>query len=402
MLYSPEAFEPLTDNRWNAARAAAGIREIVADADGALRGPRLLWPADEWDRWQSTSPMKNLYVGTAGVLWALDALHRRGHAESTLHLADIALRNLELFRERPDFMKIERQIVPRESALLTGETGILLVAWRLSPSGELAETLLERVRANVSNEADELMWGVPGTLLAARAMLEWTDEDRWAHAWRESADALWSRRQPDGFWVQHLPYETIRGLNPPHGVVGNVVALLDGGELLGGERRETITRETADLLARTAVVEDGLANWAYRERPALASPDGQIRLQWCCGAPGVVISAGSYLDEELLLAGADLCWQAGPHNLEKGPSICHGTAGNGYAFLKAFERTGDELWLERARRFAVHALGQVERLRTERGRGRYSLWTGDIGAALFAADCLESRSSYPVVDSLDW
>ena len=28
-------------------------------------------------------------------------------------------------------------------------------------------------------------------------------------------------------------------------------------------------------------------------------------------------------------------------------------------------------WLDRARRFAVHALGQIER----RGTGRYSLWT---------------------------
>ena len=83
--------------------------------------------------------------------------------------------------------------------------------------------------------------------------------------------------------------------------------------------------------------------------------------------------------------------------MEKGPAICHGTAGNGYAFLKAFERTGDELWLDRARRFAVHALGQVAR----RGHGRYSLWTGDVGAALYAADCLEARAAYPVLDSWD-
>ncbi len=115
-----------------------------------------------------------------------------------------------------------------------------------------------------------------------------------------------------------------------------------------------------------------------------------------------MIAAPYYLDEDLLLAGAELVWRAGPHGLEKGAGICHGTAGNGYAFLKAFERTGDELWLERARRFAVHALEQVDRAREGAGRGRYSLWTGDIGAALFAADCLESRSSYPVVDSLDW
>ena len=112
-----------------------------------------------------------------------------------------------------------------------------------------------------------------------------------------------------------------------------------------------------------------------------------------------MISAAPYLDEELLLAGAELAWQAGPPSLEKGAGICHGTAGNGYAFLKAFERSGDERWLERARRFAVHALDQVERLRAEHGRGRYSLWTGDVGVALYAASCLEASARYPVVDS---
>jgi hypothetical protein len=183
-------------------------------------------------------------------------------------------------------------------------------------------------------------------------------------------------------------------------VVGNVLALLQGGELLPPDRRETLERETPGALARNAVVEDGLANWPMHDGAALVHPEdeaGEIRLQWCTGAPGIISSAASYLDEELLLAGAELVWRAGPHGMEKGSGICHGTAGNGYALLKAFERTGDELWLDRARRFAVHALGQVE----SRGRGRYSLWTGDVGVALFAADCLEARARYPVLDSLD-
>ena len=139
-------------------------------------------------------------------------------------------------------------------------------------------------------------------------------------------------------------------------------------------------------------VEDGLANWAYIERPELPSAAGEIRLQWCAGAPGIVVAAADYLDEELLLAGAELVWKAGPPTLEKGAGICHGTAGNGYALLAAFGRTGDEEWLERARAFAAHALGQVER-----AEGRYALWTGGVGAAVFAADCLEGKTRYPVL-----
>ena len=206
-------------------------------------------------------------------------------------------------------------------------------------------------------------------------MHEWTGDERWADAWHESADELLRRRDEDGLWTIHLYGETYRGLGPAHGLVGNVLALR---QRLPDAERAALERDTAAALARAAAVEDGLANW------------GEQALQWCSGAPGIVISAADYLDEEVLLAGAELIWQAGPHGDEKGYGICHGTAGNGYALLKAFERTGDERWLERARRFAVHALEQAERLAGTRGRRRYSLWTGDVGAALFAGDCLDA------------
>ena len=397
MLYRPEAFEPLTGTPWDDARAIDGIRAIVEDTDAAFRGGRLFWRADDWDRWQATSPMKNLYVGTAGVLYALDELRRRGVAESSLDLPALALGNLELFRERPDFMKIKLP-EPKESSLLCGETGILLAAWRVAPSEELADELLARVRANVDNDAEGAMWGTPGTLLAARAMLEWTGDQRWREAGRESADALWSRRRDDGLWTQRLYRQEAVLLTPPHGLVGIVQALRP---FLDPARRSQLERDTAANLERTALVEGGLANWPPRDRPTLPGPDGQIRVQWCAGAPGIVAAAHDYLAEELLLAGAELGWRAGPPTLEKGPSICHGTAGNGYAFLKAFARTGDARWLERARRFAMHALEQVERLRQERGRGRHSLWTGDLGVALFAADCIAGRGAYPFFDPQD-
>ena len=59
---------------------ARGDRRIVADVDEAFDADAL-WPADEWDGWQAALPLKNLYVGAAGVIWALDVLRRRGYAE---------------------------------------------------------------------------------------------------------------------------------------------------------------------------------------------------------------------------------------------------------------------------------------------------------------------------------
>ena len=401
VLYRPEVFEPLTDRPWDGGRARDAIAGIVADADAAY-SQDTLWPADDWDAWGSPVPLKSLYAGGAGALWALDALRRAGHAESSLDLVAASRRVLELWCAEPDLPTDIELPSQAASSLFTGEGGVLLVAHSLEPDDGFAQALLARVRANVRNESWEVMWGSGGTMLAAQAMFEQTAEERWRDAWLESAEELWAARGAEGLWTGRLFGMERRSLTPPHGLVGNAGALLRWKELLDEERRAALERDTARVLAETAVRADGLANWPTRHGAELVGPDGEIRVQWCGGAPGIVIAAADYLDEELLLAGAELAWKCGPPGLEKGPSICHGTAGNGYAFLKAWRRTGDERWLARARRFAVHALGQVERLRETRGRGRYTLITGDLGVALFAAACLDERADYPVTDAWNW
>ena len=75
MLYRSEAFERLTDEPWDEGRVRAAIQRIVDDADDSY-DPDGLWPAHEWDVWQTPLPLKSLYVGAGGVVWALDALRR--------------------------------------------------------------------------------------------------------------------------------------------------------------------------------------------------------------------------------------------------------------------------------------------------------------------------------------
>src|SRR5204863_16230 len=78
-----------------------------------------------------------------------------------------------------------------------------------------------------------------------------------------------------------------------------------------------------------------------RDRPELPGPDGQVGVEWCAGAPGIVIGAADYVDDDLLVAGAELTWRTGPANLDKGPGICHGASGEGWALLKAVARPKD-------------------------------------------------------------
>jgi hypothetical protein len=100
--------------------------------------------------------------------------------------------------------------------------------------------------------------------------------------------------------------------------------------------------------------------------------------------------------ERLLVEGGDFTWLAGP--LAKGSNLCHGTAGNGYAFLALHRRTGQPIWLERARAFAMTAIAQCREAREQLGRGRYSLWTGDVGLAIYLADCRRGKPRFPTID----
>ena len=386
MLYEPTRFDALIDEPWVPARVEDAIAAIAAAADAAF-DPATLWPAHEWDAREKPLPLSGLYVGAAGVIWALHQLQERGRAESSHDLAAAVPRAVEVERATPDFAADEHY---RPGALMSGETGALLVAFRLTSDPALADDLHTLVRGNVDNPTDDVSWGAPGTLLAALAMGEWTGEHRWDEAARESAAALRERRGDDGLWRQDDDY---RGFSTLHGVAGNTLALLRF------EPDGAVARESAAVLSRHAFREDGLANWPSSPRAQLPRPrDGRICLQWCTGAPGVVAGAWEYLDEDLLLGGAELIWRAGAHQDEKGHGLCHGTSGNGFALLKAFARTGDERWLVRARRFAVHALAQAERIAATSGRRRYSLFNGDLGTALFAAACLDADPRFPIVD----
>jgi lantibiotic modifying enzyme len=380
-LFDPERHEPLLDEPWNPDAIEAAIRDIVAQAEAAFDDG---WPAHPQDEVEPRH-FRTVYLGGAGVIRALDELERR--------------RLVELGRDYVPYL--EQDYVPdfpehdHERSLLMGETGIRLVLQRMAPSVENADRLAELISANAHDERRELMWGSPGTILAAAELHRATGESWWADLWQESATWLDAQWDPEsGVWTQELYGSETRYLGPAHGFAGCMLALAAFPPAVDvHERAAAVTR-------RYAVEENGLANWPPLADEGLRAPrDGQIRVQWCHGAPGIVASLAALAPEDpehdrLLRAGGELTWRAGP--LAKGAGLCHGTAGNGYAFLALFERTGDELWLERARAFAVHATAQVARAREAHGRGRFTLWTGDLGTALYLADCLAGGGALPL------
>jgi lanthionine synthetase-like protein len=370
MLAIASEHEPVTERAWMAGWAQEALEEIVADAETAA-SPDGTWPIHSRDEPEEGDVWSGLYLGSAGMAWGLWKLG------SAFDGAGAVAGALERYRATPDFRSD-----PHPPSLLCGETGILVAAERVGSPAADRERLRELIRANRSHPTWELLWGSPGTMLAARA-LGLDDE------WRDSAELLWAQWDEDtDLWTQHLYGHVIQSLGPGHGFAGNVNALR------GFVSDDVLRDRVARLMERTAIRDDGLVNWP----PAPDDDPEKIRVQWCHGAPGIVITIGDLLPWELALAGGELTWRAGP--LRKGPGLCHGTAGNGFAFLRLHALTGDRMWLGRARRFAVHAVEQVRRERETVGHGRYSLFTGDIGVALYLRACLDEDPAFPIIETM--
>jgi len=380
-LFDPGNHEPLTRSAWDETRVRNAIEQIVASTLEALE-PRRFWPRSEEDDYgRAAERDRALWIGATGVLLALERLGA-GVGEAGLY---------EAYLEQPD--------IPGSIGLMNGETGVLLVSWRLAPTQAMEDRLLELVTENLRSADNELFDGVPGTMLAALHLYEATGEERWRDAWLVCAERVWELFRPDPelgcrIWVQHRRGRLIRSIGAGHGFASNAHSLLRGRALLGEGWAAEVEQAVADTAATLAIREDGLVNWPTAADPYWAKRFA-TRVQWCHGAPGLITSLATLprdpRTDGLLARAGELTWRAGP--LAKGASLCHGTAGNGCAFLALHARTGDALWLDRARTFAIHALEQVEA-----SEPRHSLWTGHIGAALYLRDCLDAWQGMPIVD----
>lgn len=399
MLYDPARHEPLRPVPWDESRVRAAVERIVVDTESRFSEDGY-WPAHPLDRGggDDVHPVETpLYHGACGVIWALHYLQDIGAASlSRSYAAEferLLARNRTWLGE-----SAERE----RASFLMGDTPIRMMAYGSEPTESLESTLDALIAGNVDHPARELMWGSPGTLLAALFLHERTGKERWSALFRLTAARLWTQLEwsPQhrcSHWAQDLYGRRSTYLGAVHGFVATALPLIRGRHLLSAEEWNAWEGCIVTTVQRTADRDRAHANW----RPELdgASEAQKKLLQFCHGAPGFVICLaglpGTALDD-LLLAAGETIWSAGP--LTKGANLCHGTAGNGYAFLKLYQRTQDSVWLERARSFAMHGIAQSQEDALRHGQLRYSLWTGDPGFAIYLCDCLRAEARFPTLD----
>ena len=398
-LFDPGRHEPLQAPAWDEAAARQAIRRMAESALAAYE-PGLGWrahplddPAPPIDRFHG------LYMGAGGVIWALRHLARAGAIDA---LPDFTPFVATLRAANRPFLADSQH---GSASYLLGDAGLDLLQWTFDPDPAIGQRLFDSVQGNLHNPAREALWGNPGTVLAAIHMAEATGEARWAALVRAAADALQAEMEIDAdtgtwLWVQNLYRRPpVRYLGAGHGFAGNVYPFLRAAALLPADQVALITERALATLQATARHADGATNWFPGINPQ-RPPEWLPPVQDCHGAPGIVcrLAAAPRTPEwdALLLQAGALIWHAGP--LSKGAGLCHGTAGSGFAMLKLWRRSGDPVWLDRARALAMHASQQVERHRTRYGQGRYSLWTGDLGPACLLWSCIVGSDGLPTLD----
>jgi hypothetical protein len=392
-MIEPSRHVPLRPVPWDQSAVAQAINEIVADALNHFDGDRF-WPAHPLDGGIKDGH-SSIYFGAAGVIWALDYLNREGATEVRFDFRPTLSRLMDNTRAEMAAYEYSEQ-----GSLLAGDMGTALLIMRLAPEPAVADIVYARSSANTLLPVRELMWGLPGSMLACLAMAEMTSETRWRTLFEAQAERLLADLQEtdDGpIWIQALYGRRQKYLGPVHGYAGNMIPLMRGWEWLTESQRASVVGAVPRTLAKNACRTDVGTSWhavvQHDKPPSLC--------QHCHGAPGMVTTFAdapftSPELEELLLEGGKFTWAAGP--LAKGSNLRHGTGGNGYAFLKLYRRTTDPVWLERARAFAMTAIAQCREAREQLGRGRYSLWTGDLGLAIYLRDCLTVAPRFPTVD----
>jgi hypothetical protein len=398
MLYHPDRHEALSPEPWSEARAREAIDAIVRDAQERFAAtsywpwhPKDVEPGDD-----QTQPPLPLYFGAAGVIWAMRYLQDIG-ATDRGDRYEACFDDL-LRRSRAGLASMPAD---ESASFLIGETPILLMAQADQPNELRADRLATLIDSNKAHPGRELMWGSPGTMLAALFLHERFGGERWAALFRQSAQRLqselvWSDAHRCHYWTQLLYGRESTYLDAVHGFVATASVLIRGRSLLDADEWTQWQSIIATTIERTATREEGLANWRTQMLGGSTRPH---LMQFCHGAPGFIICLADFPDrslDELLIAAGEATWQAGP--LTKGSNLCHGTGGNGYAFLKLFRRTGDERWLERARAFAMHGIRQTWDDRARYGQLRYSLWTGDPGFAIYLWDCIRATPAFPTLD----
>jgi serine/threonine-protein kinase len=280
------------------------------------------------------------------------------------------------------------------SSLYFGEAGIWCIAALVAAlQGDLAnaERAVDRFQAIAKgcpdNELDAIL-GAASLLLGTATLVEQLD-DPIARSLAPIGEGLAARLTTA--LEQSIAFEQLEYLGAAHGPCGLVHALLRWCQATDASPSPTVM-ESLEGLASTRLP-SGL--WPRRLGHA------EVWRGWCHGSAGWVqlwTLAYEMLADTAFL---DLTESAAAHAVaaaqDENAGLCCGQAGESYAALALYRATGNEVWLDHARRLA----DQAHQTQVGPNFPEHSLWRGDLGVALLGLELSHpERAAMPLYRAL--
>ncbi len=347
-------------------------------------------------------PTGSVTFGAAGIAYALYRFACIRDDPALLADADLwiskALQQREISTAYyAEHMDLDEQAVGAVSPYHT-ESGLhavqAIVAFARGDSVSVCQALERFVElSGRPNPFRDLTLGQSGTLLVAAELLTTTaatpaltgQEEARLEALRALGAGVmddvweWARSQPAIGAGGELTY-----LGAAHGWAGLCYAALVWCRVTGAQPPDGLEARL-DELAELAEPYGRGARWPIRTLAGHAGQSAEFMPSWCNGAPGLVAlwtEADRRYDDPHHARLAELAaWNAWEERAH-GPGICCGDAGRSYALASFYRHSGEGVWLDRARRTCARAI----RAGRQQPELRHSLYKGELGIALLAAD----------------
>ncbi|KAM7301134.1 lanC-like protein 2 isoform X2 [Ixodes scapularis] len=347
---------------------------------------------DKHTDWNDAS----VYTGTTGVaLMYMNLAERLGdpaYLKRALPLVETQLKGLK----------------ERRFSFLCGDAGPLAVGavlyhllGREEDSQKLVRKLLDLSKHVVPLETDipdELLYGRVGYLSAllfvrkhiATAVVSSEVIRDVVCSVLESGQRL-SARTKASFPLMYQWHESYY-LGAAHGLSGILYMLLQVRAQLSEAELKDLVRPSVDAFVSL--------QYPSGNFPSSLGSETDKLVHWCHGAPGaahLLALARTVFDDarylEPLRKSVDVIWRRGL--LKKGYGICHGVAGNAYAFLRMYQLTRELKYLHRAAKFAEWCFDYGHHNCRIADRP-FSLFEGMAGTIYYMADLLEpGKAAFP-------
>ncbi|XP_063700393.1 lanC-like protein 3 homolog [Culicoides brevitarsis] len=372
---------------------------------------------------ENTKPRKNernrrgdLYVGDAGIAFMFTKLH-----QFDPNLVRNALELGKLYIE-----SAKKNLSSKPCAFLCGNAGIFAVSAVVNhlngqKSAEKADidTYLESLPkcldpkfGDDDNTGDEFLVGRAGFLSGMYYINEEIDENciendkilELCNFMLNSGRNFSSEQQLDIPLMYQ--WHGKKYLGAAHGISAILFTLLRSSWFSKSTENDEFSNISHTKLADIKNSIDYLLRFQAADGnfPTKFDSDDKHLVHWCHGSPGfIILYAKAYLvfKEKSYLEAcvrcADNIWHQGL--LLKGPGICHGIAGNGYAFLLMFRLTNNPKYLHRAHKFAEFLETDDFKRHSRTPDRPFSLFEGIAGTVCFLIDLMTpEKAAFPFMN----